>query len=306
MNEQAASVVIACHTEERWYMLLRAITSALGQTPAAAQVVVAVDHNVRLCNRLRAEVDGIEVVDHRGVPGASGTRNAGAALARAPVVVFLDDDVQARPGWLRELLAPFADPGVVGSGGMTKSAWQCAPPRWFPDEFAWVVGASHVGLPTAAAPVRNVWSENMAVRRAAFEAVSGFRLGFGKLEHISRPEDTDLCIRISVSAPGTRWVYVPIAIADHQVPPERATFGFFLRRCYWEGAGKVELSALLGADRNLGDERSYLMRMLPLAFVHDLVNRDFARALTIVAGTAAAATGAAAAVVRTAQPRFRR
>ena len=72
MSERTASVVIACHTEERFPSLLRAISSAQEQIPAPAQVIVAVDHNDGLCARLRAEVQHIEVVDHRGDPGASG------------------------------------------------------------------------------------------------------------------------------------------------------------------------------------------------------------------------------------------
>jgi GT2 family glycosyltransferase len=307
MSERTASVVIACHTEERFPSLLRAIASAQEQTPMPAQVIVAVDHNECLCARLRAEVKGIDVVDHRGDPGASGTRNAGAAIAGAhPLLVFLDDDVQALPGWLDELLAPFEDQRVIGTGGMTQPAWQGPRPSWFPDEFGWVVGASHAGLPTAPAPVRNVWSENMAVRREAFETVGGFRRGFGKLGRTSRPEDTDLCIRIGASAPGDRWMYVPTAVVDHEVPSERATFGFFLRRCYSEGAGKVELSSHLGADRDLGDERSYLLRTLPLAIARDLRSGEFRRALAIVAGAGIAAVGAAASVVRAAQLAFTR
>ncbi len=301
MSERSASVVIACHTEERFGTLLRAIESARTQTPPPGQVIVAVDHNEALCTRLRGECQDLEIVDHCGDPGASGTRNAGAARAHAPLLVFLDDDVQARAGWMAELLAPFDDRKVIGTGGMTKTAWQGPRPAWFPAEFGWVVGASHAGLPTSAAPVRNVWSENMAVRREAFETVGGFRRGFGKLGRTSRPEDTDLCIRVGASAPGDRWMYVPTAIVDHEVPRERATFAFFLRRCYWEGAGKVELSSYLGADRDLGDERSYLLRTLPLAIARDLGTLNWRRALAIIAGAGAAALGAAVSLARAVQ-----
>lgn len=289
--------MIACHTERRWYSLMRSIASARAQSPAPKQVIVAVDHNERLCDRLRSELDGIEVVHHRGVPGASGTRNAGAALSRSPVLAFLDDDVLAREGWLRELLAPLADSGVVGSGGMTLPAWQGRPPSWFPNEFGWVVGASFNGLPARAAPVRNVWSENMAIRHDAFDAVGGFRPGFGKVGLTSLTEDdTDLCIRVSAKASGARWMYVPSAVVEHEVPPERATLKFFLRRCYLEGSGKIAMSAFLGADRDLSDERDYLLRTLPRAVARELRSRNYARALAIIAGVGAAGVGAGAAL----------
>jgi glucosyl-dolichyl phosphate glucuronosyltransferase len=300
VTEATASVVIACHTDERFDQLLTAIHSAQVQEPSPYEVIVAVDHNPALSDRLRSDVEGIEVVDHQGDRGASGTRNAGAMRASSPYLVFLDDDVRAHPGWLAALLTPFDDPRVIGTGGMTLAAWQGARPTWFPDEFGWVVGASHAGLPTVQSPVRNVWSENMAVRKDAFDTVGGFRSGFGKVGQTSRPEDTDFCIRVGASAPDSHWTYVPAAVVDHAVPLQRSTFRFFLRRCYWEGAGKIELSAHLGDDRDLGDERSYLTRTLPRAFVRDLISGQFRRAIAIVAGVTLAAAGGAVSLARAA------
>ena len=161
-----------------------------------------------------------------------------------------------------------------------------------------MIGASHAGLPTVPSPVRNVWSENMAVWRSAFEAVGGFRLGFGKVGATSRPEDTDFCIRVGASAPDSAWLYVPAAVVEHDVPPGRSTFRFFLRRCFAEGAGKIELSAHLGDERDLGDERSYLTRTLPTAFVRDLAGGRIARAAAILAGVPLAAAGGASGLIK--------
>jgi GT2 family glycosyltransferase len=289
-----ASVVIATHSEERWEMLLRALESAAAQEPAPVQVIVAVDHNAALCRRLEGLQRGIKVVDHQGVPGASGARNAGVQHATAPVIAFLDDDVEARAGWLRELLQPFGDPRVVGTGGMTLARWQAGRPRWFPDEFGWVVGASYTGLPTDVAPLRNVWSENMAVRRELFEAVGGFRPDFGKgRASFSSREDTEVCIRVAAPVPGGRWLYVPTAVIDHEVPPDRSTFAFFLRRTYTEGLGKMEMRGHLGAGSDLTTERDYLLRVLPAGFVRALLGREFARAGALAGGAAAAAVGVA-------------
>jgi len=292
-----ASIVIACHTERRWASLLAAIASAHEQSLPSLQVIVAVDNNPSLSRRLRAEVDMVEVVDHSGIPGASGTRNAGAARAQSPLLAFLDDDVRAHPDWLAELLAPFTDPDVVGTGGRTLPAWQGREPSWFPSEFGWVVGASYTGLPTSRAPIRNVWSENMAVRRRVFEAVGGFRPGFGKHGVTSRPEDTDLCLRISAGTPGARWFYVPTAVVEHVVPLDRSTLRFFLHRCYAEGAGKLDLSGYHGAEA-LDAEREFLRRTVPHGVARHLRDGDGARALTILAGTVAVGLGALTTLAR--------
>nr|BFE71392.1 hypothetical protein GCM10020092_046930 [Actinoplanes digitatis] len=69
-----------------------------------------------------------------------------------------------------------------------------------PAEFLWAVGGSYAGMPTSTAPIRNVWSASMVVRRETFLAVGGFRTGFGKLGNQNRPEDTELCLRMSALA----------------------------------------------------------------------------------------------------------
>jgi GT2 family glycosyltransferase len=294
------SVIIACHTEARWDSLRRAIESVAAQQPPAAALIVAVDNNPALGDRLRQSSPAALVVDNRERQGASSTRNAGAAAASTPFLAFLDDDATARANWLNELLEPFGDGAVVGTGGAVEAAWDTARPAWFPQEFAWVVGASYTGLPETTGPVRNVWSENMAVRREAFEAVGGFRSEFGKVGHTSRPEDTDLCIRMSANVTGGHWIYAPAAIVDHEVPAERATIRYFLKRSFWEGRGKVEMTRHLGEERDLSSENDWLRRTVPRGVLHHLRTAaarrspsEAARAGALVAGTLAAGLGAA-------------
>jgi GT2 family glycosyltransferase len=295
------SVVIPCHTERGWDTLVSAVTSALAQEPAPAEVVVVVDHNPRLYYRARRDLSGVTVLENRFARGASGTRNTGSWHTTTPLIAFLDGDITAGPQWLATLVAPFDDPSVVGTGGAIAPAWERPRPRWMPDELLWAVGASYTGLPATTAPVRNVWSASMAVRRDVFAAVGGFREGFGKIGSRNRPEDTELCLRMSVD--GGRWMYVPDSKVAHDVPAERSTFRFLLRRCYAEGRGKVQMSRLLDSSQNLGAERSYLSRTLPRAVLRDLSGAvraerparagHAARAGTVVAAVAAAAAGGA-------------
>jgi GT2 family glycosyltransferase len=260
--------------------------------------VVVVDHNSALLRRVRTEFPQITVLDNIYARGASGNRNTGAFHTDSQLIAFLDDDTTACPDWLATMVAPFADATVVGTGGGIVGAWEGARPRWMPDEFLWTVGISYTGMPTETAPIRNVWSANMVVRREAFLAVEGFRPGFGKLGDQNRPEDTDLCLRMSLD--GGRWMYVPDAVIRHQVPADRTTFRFFLRRCYAEGRGKVQMAALLDTTQDLGTERDYLRRTLPRAVTRGLAHasrgRGVAHALragTVLAGVGAAGVGGA-------------
>ena len=292
----AVSIVIPTHSEKRWHQLVRIVASARSQTYDVAEVVVVVDHNPALYRRARRDLVGVTVLENLYAQGVSGNRNTGAFHTGTELVAFLDDDTMAERDWLARLVTPFTDATVVGAGGGIQPAWAAARPRWLPDEFLWAVGGSYTGMPTTTAPIRNVFSASMVVRRETFLKVGGFRTGFGKLGDQNRPEDTELCLRMSALA-GGHWMYVPGAVIRHEVPASRSTFGFFLRRCYAEGRGKVAMAGLLDGSASLGSERDYL-RSLPGAVLRNLVAatrghgaHHALKAGGVLAGVAAAGVG---------------
>jgi glucosyl-dolichyl phosphate glucuronosyltransferase len=299
-----ATVVMATYDERRWSFLARAVESLLSGPDRPRQVVICVDQNTELCERIRATWPQVTPVLNTNGRGASVTRNMGAEFADTRFIAFLDDDIRVHDGWLPRLLEPFADPAVVGTGGGVVAGWQSGRPNWFPEEFDWVVGASYRGMPTVQSPVRNVWSENMAVCTEAFRAVGGFREGFGKIDERNHPEDTDLCIRMAASVAGGKWVYAPDALAEHHVPLARASFSFFLRRNYHEGRGKVKMARLLGRQEKLQSERDYMRRTLPSGIFRGLFIlarhgdiSGFLKAGAIVSGILAAGIGAVSGIL---------
>jgi hypothetical protein len=291
------SVVIAAFTMERRADLQQAVASVRAQTVPVLETIVVIDHNPGLLALARRELPGVTVIPNGGSQGASGSRNTGVAASHGELVAFLDDDAVASPCWLEPLLCHFAEASVVGVGGRLNPLWATSRPRWFPPEFYWAVGASYQGMPDSAAPVRNVWSGNMAIRRQVFDLVGGFRDGFGKAGARSRPEDTDLCLRAAGSQPGGTWIYEPAGAAGHRVPTARSTLRFFVNRCFNEGWGKAALTALNGAEKSMSSERSYTRHVLPMAFARGLRQacRGNAsaglRSFAIAAGFTAAAAG---------------
>jgi glucosyl-dolichyl phosphate glucuronosyltransferase len=297
-SRPAVSIVIPTYHDDRWALLTRTVAAARSQRYPVAEVVVVVDHTPDLYRRARRDLSGVTVLENLYEQGVSGNRNTGAFHTHTPLIAFLDDDTVADPDWLGRLVAPFDDHNVVGTGGAIKPAWEGRRPRWLPDEFLWAVGGSYAGMPTSTTPVRNVWSASMVVRRETFMTVGGFRAGFGKLGARNRPEDTELCLRMS-AVRGGPWMYVPDAVIRHEVPAVRSSFGFFLRRCYAEGRGKVQMAALHAGSATLGAERNYL-RALPRAVARDLAAASRGggvgpalRAGSVLAGVAAAGIGGA-------------
>ncbi len=257
------SVIIAAFATERWNETREAVASVRAQTVPALETILVIDHNPALLDRAEREFEDVIVLPNTGSKGASGGRNSGVAASRGEVVAFLDDDAVASPTWLEGLLRHFANPEVVGVGGKLIPLWPDSRPRWFPGEFDWAVGASYLGMPEEATPVRNVWSGNMAIRRRVFDAIAGFREDFGKVGARSRPEDTDLCLRAAVVQQRGTWIYEPTAVAGHRVPRRRATVSFFLQRCLNEGAGKAALAALNDSRESTSAERHYTRHVLP-------------------------------------------
>jgi hypothetical protein len=269
------SVVIPAFTMDRWAYLREAVASVKAQTVPMLATVVVIDHHPGLLAQARRELTGVTVIPNAGGRGASGGRNTGAAASQGEIVAFLDDDAMASPTWLESLLRHFSSPSVVGVGGRLDPVWARSEPRWFPPEFGWAVGAYYRGMPEVAGPVRNVWSGNMAIRRPVFDAIGGFRAGFGKVGDRSRPEDTDLCLR-AAAAPGQgTWIYEPAAVAWHRIPAYRATPGYFLRRCFHEGRGKAALAAMNGITESTSAERQYARHLLPSGIARGL--RDVTR-----------------------------
>jgi glucosyl-dolichyl phosphate glucuronosyltransferase len=303
-GEPRVSVVICAYDLRRYDDLVAAVESVLSQTLAPTEVVVAVDRNPALLERLRLEMPRVIAVANVNHPGAGGARNTGVAMCSGDIVAFIDDDARASGSWLEQLLAAFDDPDVVGAGGRIDPAWDSGRPSWFPEEFDWVVGCTYRGLPEHPAAVRNVISANMAVRRASFEAIGGFLPGFGKQGTRSEPEETELCIRTSRHFPGARWLYMPNARVSHRVPVTRQSGSYFVERCINEGRGKARMRSVGRKDERLTTERAYVLRTLPSGIVRGVVggfrgdSASVCKAISISVGFCITATAYAAERVR--------
>ena len=267
MSATTFTVALCTYTADRWSDLVAAVRSTAEQAPRPAdQVIVVVDHNDVLLARARRELAGVEVYPNAGRRGLSGARNTAIAHTRGDVLCFLDDDAEAAPDWLARLRTHYGEDGVLGVGGWAEPAWDERQPRWFPDEFLWVVGCSHRGLPTETAPVRNLIGCNMSIRTDVLRRVGGFDEELGRTA--DRPlgcEETDLCIRAGAAFTGGRFLLEPRARVRHRVPQSRATWGYFLARCRAEGVSKSWVAGRVGSGPATATERRYVTRTLPSA-----------------------------------------
>lgn len=288
----SATVVVCAFASERLEQTVDCVESVLKQDPPPGQMIVVVDHNESLRAELRTRVpDHVEIVANEHARGLSSARNTAIARSRGDYVVFIDDDAIAHEGWLARLLSSFDDPEVVGVGGHARPLWETTPPGWLPPEFLWVVGCSYSGLPESGA-VRNPLGCNMAFRAGLFDAVGQFNPAIGRLGSLPLGcEETEFCLRAARAMRGARIALTAGAEIDHRVPATRATAGYLLRRCYFEGISKA-LVRRLGDGRSLDTERAYLRHALAARLETSIRRVASGRGAGEAAGQFAAVIGA--------------
>lgn len=307
MTPVSTTVVICAYTEERWEDIVAAVDSVHAQCVRAAEVLLVVDHNAALLTRARRELAprGVRVLANTLTQGLSGARNTAVAEAGGDVLVFLDDDAAARPGWLAALLAPYSDPAVAAVGGVAHPRWPTRRPGLLPGaepanrdatgELDWIVGCSYTGQPTEQAEVRNVMGCNMSFRREVFARVGGFAEDIGRIGAVPLGcEETELCIRArqtyARAGADIRIVFEPRAVVDHRVSADRVAWSYLRRRSWAEGLSKAAVARLVGRQDALSTERSYVAKVLPAAVGRELRGRRPGSAAAVV--VALACTGA--------------
>lgn len=161
---------------------------------------------------------------HQEPAGLSVARNAGAAAATGSILAYTDDDCTADPDWLIFLTRALEDPVMVAAGGPN------VPPPAKSLAQACVIaspgGPAHVLLTDRMA--EHVPGCNLAVKRAAFDSINGFRP-----KYHAAGDDVDFCWRLQEAGGGI--AFAPAAMVWHD---RRTTVGAFLRQ--QRGYGKAE------------------------------------------------------------------
>jgi glucosyl-dolichyl phosphate glucuronosyltransferase len=286
------TVVICAYTEERWHDLVAAVESVQHQIAAPREIIVVVDHNIPLLQRVRVHLPGAIVIENSESQGLSGARNSGIARAQGEYIAFLDDDATAESDWLARLSHCCENPQVLGVGGTVEPEWLSRRPAWFPEEFYWVIGCTYQRSPGKPVVVRNPFGGCTCYQREVFEVVGGFKHEIGRVG--ARPmgcEETELCIRAKQHWSDKVFLYEPEARIHHRIAPHRANWRYFRSRCYAEGLSKALVTHYVGAKDGLATERAYSLRTLPRGIVRGLMEgifhfdlTGFLRAGAIIAG----------------------
>lgn len=217
------SVVVPSHDRP---LRLRWLLNALADQTLPRErweVVVAHDSSGSETDRLLVEhplaregsLRSVRLDPGTALPGRN--RNAGWRIARAPLIVFTDDDCRPFPEWLeRALAAATANPGAVVQGATMPD----------PDESEIGRTAPHVHTQSIWPPTPRAESCNIVYPREVLERCGGF------------PEDMlvgeDTALAKTAFALGTPYVGAPDVVTRHAV--DEASLPAVLRGSWrWQG-----------------------------------------------------------------------
>jgi glycosyltransferase involved in cell wall biosynthesis len=245
----SVSIILCTHRIDRYEDFVEAINSLKAQSYENLEIVVVVDGNRDLYDKILktgVETDKVEVkviLNEKNL-GLSESRNKGIKEAKGDVIAFFDDDAVADENWLRELLKVYKERDVIAAGGKLLPKWISKKPKFLPEEYYWLIGTTHKGFPEEVTEVRNTFGSNLSFKADVIKALGGFRGEMGvKGRGLLQGEETELCERMRKKF-GKGVVYNPDAIVYHKVFPERLMIKFLLRRAFWQGYSKRVLKEL--------------------------------------------------------------
>ncbi len=267
MASLTVSTIVCAYTEKRWGEFSAGVAELLQQAQQGDEVIAVIDHNDQLLQRAQEHFSGTEliIVANAQQQGLSGARNTGVQTATGDIVCFLDDDAFPGPGWIDAYRKRFeSDDSIVGVGGAVSPDWEGDhPPKWFPEEFGWVVGCDYRGLPGNGEQIRNPIGASMGLRRAAVAEVGGFSTRIGRVGEVPiGNEETEMGIRLRQADPSAQIVRDTTSVVHHLVPVNRQTVKYFMSRCYHEGISKSAMTTEVGAADGLSSERTYVVKTL--------------------------------------------
>jgi mycofactocin glycosyltransferase len=221
-------VTIVVPVRDRESELARCLTALAG-----AATTLIVDDGSQDAARIAAIArdHGARLVRHAQPRGPAAARNTGIRMTETSIVVFVDSDCVAQPGWLERVMPHFADPTVAAVA-----------PRIValdPGDGGWVARYEAVRSPLDLGAVagRVAPQTRISYVPAAALAVRRTAAGHGFAEAMAVGEDVDFVW--SLHARGWRMRYEPAARVAHE---HRTTFPAWLRRRFEYGLSAAPLA----------------------------------------------------------------
>jgi glycosyltransferase involved in cell wall biosynthesis len=262
------SVVICTYSEDMYEHFQDSLESIRSQTYDDIEIIVVVDGNEALYDRIESEYGGdddLKLHCNDENVGLSGSRNNALEYVTGDVVALIDDDAVADERWVEELVSVYEERDAIAVGGKMTPIWVAGKPEFLPEEFYWLVGVTHRGFAESGEEVRNTFGSNISFRTEVLKELGGFATEVGRQgEKNLQAHETEFCARMREEY-GKGVIYNPDAKVGHKVFEWRTDKRWLLERSFWQGYSKRAMETLVSEESS--EEESDFLKQLLFEFV---------------------------------------
>lgn len=167
--------------------------------------------------------------------GVSEAKNEGVTHCDCNIVAFTDCDCIVHEKWAENLLGSFSD-NVAIVGGKIFPKWLSKPNKIFLNSTIAQGFYSFFDMGDELKDVDMIFGGGFAINKSLIKGHI-FSPNLRKKENLICGEETTLCKRVRND--NLRVIYNPSIIIWHQIPKERANFGWLAKRLYYGGITKI-------------------------------------------------------------------
>lgn len=255
------SVIVPTYSMARYDDFCECVDSILGQTYEDIEIVVVVDGNEEVLERARSDygsVTNVVIYGSDADVGPISRANMGAVQASGELLVLTDDDAVPESDWIEVLVDAYQRHDAIAVGGRIEPEWVAGEASYIPEEFYFLIGATHRGFPNEEREVRNTFGANLGFDRDMYLRLGGIKQGGIDPSQVQGRE-TEFCARMQQTY-GKGVIYTPDAVVRHKIYDYRTELGWLIRRAFWQGYSKRALAKLVPASA--GQESDQLHRLL--------------------------------------------
>jgi glycosyltransferase involved in cell wall biosynthesis len=235
-------------TRNRSKVLQKALESIFNQDlPKKFFEVIIVDNGSKddtknIVNSFINKIDNLVYIYDEN-PGLHVGRHHGLLAARADILVYGDDDIEATPTWLEGVLESFEDKNVVLVGGKNLPNFESTPPKWVLKMYEKDVNKKVLGYLSILdfgdeiqeINPNFVFGCNFSIRKSVLLEAGGFHPDGMPQDIIKYRGDGESHVSSYIFKKGYKTIYNPKASVYHLCSTNRMTRKYFAQRSFNQG-----------------------------------------------------------------------